>query len=78
MRSFNLSLNIKNKKIDNIIVENTKKKFFNLFFLKVNISKKNKKKLKRKKLVLSPVKKINGDIIENKYITFKCNFLCTI
>ena len=30
------------------------------------IIKKNKKKLKRKKLVLSPVKKISGEIIENK------------
>jgi hypothetical protein len=66
MRSLNLLLNIKEKKSKPIIVENIKKRIFNLFFSTVAIIKKNKKKLKRKKLVLSPVKKISGEIIENK------------
>jgi hypothetical protein len=75
MRSLNLLLN--NKKIDikNIIQKYTKKKFLNLFFLTTDINKKNKKKLKIKKLVLSPVKKINGDIVEKKYSIFKGNSL---
>jgi hypothetical protein len=78
MRSLNLLLN--NKKIDmkNIIQIYTKKKFLNLFFLTTDINKKNKKKLKRKKLVLSPVKKINIDIIEKKYSIFKGNSLYII
>jgi hypothetical protein len=66
MRSLNLLLNIKEKNSKTTIDENIKKKIFNLFFSTVAIIKKNKKKLKRKKLVLSPVKKINGEIIENK------------
>ena len=78
MRSLNLLLN--NKKIDkkNRIQKYTKKKFFNLFFLTTDINKKNKKKLKRKKLVLSPVKKINRDIVEKKYNIFKDNSLYII
>jgi hypothetical protein len=78
MRSLNLLLD--NKKIDkkNIIQKYTKKKFLNLFFLTTDINKKNKKKLKRKKLVLSPVKKINGDIVEKKYSIFKGNSLYII
>jgi hypothetical protein len=78
MRSLNLLLD--NKKIDkkNIIQKYTKKKFLNLFFLTTDINKKNKKKLKRKKLVLSPVKKISGDIIEKKYSIFKGNSLYII
>ena len=78
MRSLNLLLD--NKKIDkkNIIQKYTKKKFLNLFFLTTDINKKNKKKLKRKKLVLSPVKKINRDIVEKKYNIFKDNSLYII
>jgi hypothetical protein len=78
MRSLNFLLS--NKEIDNIniIKKYTKKKILNLFFLTTDINKKNKKKLKIKKLVLSPVKKINRDIVENKYSAFKGNSLYRI
>ena len=78
MRSLNLLLDNKKIVIKNIIQKYTKKKIFNLFFLTTDINKKNKKKLKRKKLVLSPVKKINGDIVEKKYSIFKGNSLYII